>query len=114
MRTIPEKLRIELGRNPWYSRCCLTGWTRGMAKIEWHHNFEYAGRQVNEEWCILPLRKDIHDEEKRPDIQERLQWIMLSRAPDMAIRQYGLEEARRKAIKKFGKYDLYGRYWHGF
>ena len=114
MRLIPQALREKMDKDAWYSRCCLTGWTRKMAKIEWHHNFQYAGRQVNEEWCILPLRKDIHDEAKRPDIREKLDWIMLSRAPEEAVERYGLAEARKKAIKQFGHYDPYGRYWRGF
>lgn len=85
-----------------------------MAKIEWHHNFEYAGKQVNEEWCILPLRTDIHDNEKTKEVQELLQWIMLSRASEETIKQYGLEDQRSRAIKKFGRYKPWEKYWYGF
>jgi len=114
MRPIPTKLRKKLVANPWYSRCCLSGWTTDSAQIEWHHNFIYAGKQVNEEWCILPLRADIHANVHNQEIRELLRWIMLSRAPEEAIQRYGLADQRNTYLKRFGRYNLWEKYWYGF
>ena len=53
MRRIPTGLRNRMDAKPEYHRCMLTGMAH--EKIDWHHAFLYAGRQVNEEWCIIPL-----------------------------------------------------------
>lgn len=47
--------------NPFYKQCCITGKTSKDEKIELHHNLIFAGKQVNEEFAILPLAKSIHE-----------------------------------------------------
>lgn len=86
MRKIPTKLRQEMHEDPMYHRCIVTGMAH--EKIDWHHNLIYAGRQVNERWCILPLLHSIHEIEKRPHIKEILDWIMLNRATDEELQRY--------------------------
>lgn len=86
MNPIPLKLRKEMASDPFYSRCCITGRTAGIEKIDFHHNFIFAGRQVNEKWCILPLAASIHKEVHI--YKERLNWIMLNRATDDQLRKY--------------------------
>lgn len=49
---IPIKLRNQLRINPFYKRCCLTG---RIDKLDWHHAYIYKGRQIQEEWNILPV-----------------------------------------------------------
>jgi len=110
MRAIPTKLRNKLDQDPWYRRCCLTGRTRTQEKIEWHHNFIFAGQQVNEKWCILPMAESIHDREKEQEIKERLNWIMLNRANVETIEKYSKQEELKKLNEKFGAWDPYGRY----
>lgn len=112
MKKIPTKLRNEMDRDTFYSRCCLTG--RGIKtenrfneeRIEWHHNLIFAGSQVNEKWCILPVMKKLHDAEKRPHIKERLNWIMLNRATDEELERYSkltdYKHERDKLNNKFG------------
>ena len=98
MRKIPPKLREQMHNHPFYKRCCVTG--RGIRtenrfnpeRIEWHHNLIFAGKQVNEMWCILPVMKKIHDREKQPHIKEILNWIMLNRATDEELRRYSKVE----------------------
>ena len=104
MRAIPKKLKEEMARDPFYKRCCISGATN--EKIEFHHNLIYAGRQVNEKWCILPLAKSIHD--RIVEFKEKCDWIMLNRATDDDLRRYSkaidyLKE-RERLNKKYGIY----------
>lgn len=114
MRAIPQKLRRELESDSWYGRCCITGRIQTRERIEWHHNFIFAGRQVNEKWCILPLAASIHKIEKEIKIKERLDWIMLNRADDETIERYSkstnLSIVKATLNKKFGRWSPYGRY----
>ena len=104
MRKIPTKLREEMANDPTYSRCILTG--RADEKIDWHHNLIYAGRQVNEKWCILPLLHSVHEIEKMSIVKERLDWIMLNRATDEELKRYtksvDLKAKRDRLNKQFG------------
>ena len=54
MRPIPNKLRQEMEADPYYKRCAWHGRPHPGKKID-HHNLIFAGRQVNEKWCILPI-----------------------------------------------------------
>lgn len=110
MRPIPPKLKEDLVHDPWYKRCCITGKTATQGRIEWHHNFIFAGRQVNEKWCILPLLKRIHAREKEQTIGARLDWIMLNRANQEELKKYSLQENKKKLNEMFGDWDPYGRY----
>lgn len=86
---IPKALRDEMDADPFYHRCCLTGEREGpYNKIDWHHNFMWAGKRVNEKWCILPVSKDMHDMVHRPGIRDSLNRIMLNRADDATLRKY--------------------------
>lgn len=84
MRPIPPKLRKELEADPFYKRCCITGSI--SEKIDWHHNFIFAGKQVNEKWCILPLANSVH--EKIVYYKKKCDLIMLLRADDDTLRRY--------------------------
>lgn len=84
MRKIPPALREKMANDPYYKRCCVTGWTH--EKIEWHHNLIFAGKQVNEKWCILPLSKSIHDNIQK--YKEECDRIMLLRATEDDLRPY--------------------------
>jgi len=84
MRRIPKALRLELEKDPYYKKCCITGITTG--KIDWHHNLIFAGKQVNEKFCILPLAKSIHD--RITEYKEVCDWVMLNRATDAELERY--------------------------
>lgn len=104
MRPIPKKLKDDLAADPFYKRCCITGWV--LEKIEWHHNFIFAGRQVNEKWCILPLAESVHKNIVR--YKEKCNWIMLNRADEATLRKYSkstdLIFKRDSLNKKYGTY----------
>ena len=93
-----------MAQDPFYKRCCLTGSMN--VKIEWHHNLIFAGRQVNEKWCILPLWEKVHAQANKPEIKEKLDWIMLNRATDAELERYSkatnLKTKRDKLNKKYG------------
>jgi hypothetical protein len=104
MRKMPPALRAELEADPFYQRCCITGVLARYEKVDWHHNFIFAGRQVNEKWCILPLAKAAHDDIVR--YKEKCDWIMLNRASDETLKKYSKATnltARRDSLnKKYG------------
>ena len=86
MRKIPIWLIYEMQEDPFYKRCCMTGATN--VKIEWHHNLIFAGRQVNEKWCILPLSKEMHDMVHLPYNKSYCDWVMLNRATHEELKRY--------------------------
>jgi hypothetical protein len=86
MNNIPKKLKDEILSDPFYKRCCITGVLSTNEKVEWHHNFIYAGRQLQEKWCILPIAEKIHKNiDKYLDQCDR---IMLNRATDEQLKKY--------------------------
>jgi diadenosine tetraphosphatase ApaH/serine/threonine PP2A family protein phosphatase len=113
MRAISLKVKKQILADPFYERCCITGLSANEAKIDWHHNLKYAGKQVNEKWAILPLAshyqgKSFHQyhEGITPEVQERLDWIMLNRATEEELRKYSkcvdLVARRKKLNEKHG------------
>lgn len=90
--------------DPFYRTCCVSGVRGPFVKIDWHHNLIFAGRQVNEKWCILPLAQPIHD--RIVEYKEIVDWIMLNRATDEELRRYSkavdLISKRAKLNKKYG------------
>lgn len=102
MRKIPDELREDMANDPFYKSCCVANeYCRG--KIEWHHNLIYAGRQVNEKWCILPVCHWHHEHEKEKFIGDKLDYIMLGRVTDEVLSNYC------KAVNWLAiKHKLYG------
>ena len=106
MTPIPPKLRQEMADDPFYKQCCIMGKTN--EKINWHHNFQFAGRQLNEKWCILPLAESIHD--SITDYKDICDWIMLNRATEATLKKYSkavdLIRKREYLNKKFKLLNL--------
>lgn len=104
MRPVPAKLRKEIESDPFYKNCCITGMPATADKIDWHHNFIFAGRQVNEKWCILPICEGLHKRVKSDrNLRERLDWIMLNRATDEQLKKYSKATdliAKRERLNK--------------
>lgn len=102
MRPIPPKLREEMSEDPYYKSCCLQGACIG--RVEWHHNLIYAGRQVNEKFCILPLCEYHHRNIVK--IKEVVDHRMLNRATDDELRKYSKAvdyiALRERLNKKYG------------
>lgn len=113
MNKIPEKLREELQNDKFYDQCCLEGGGKKTEnifdpeRIEWHHNLIFANRQVQERFCILPIKKKFHDK-MVGEIKERCDWIMLCRATEDEIRRYSkainYQREKERLILKYGNY----------
>jgi len=79
-------MRAEMDADPFYHKCCITG---DRSKIEWHHVWIYAGKQINEKWAILPVSKYIHDlVDKNASVRRHLQKISLNRAEPADLAKY--------------------------
>lgn len=105
MNNIPPKLKAEMAADPYYKKCCISGRLATNTKIEWHHNLIFAGKQVQEKWCILPLAEDIHREIVK--YKEKCNWIMLNRSTDADLERYSkainYKLLREKLNQKYGK-----------
>jgi len=97
MNNIPLKLKKELSADLFYQRCCITGQTN----IKWHHAFTFAGRQVQEKWCILPIAKEIHDNIEQ--YKEKCDWLILNRADDETLKKYSKSEDLIKKRERLNK-----------
>lgn len=95
MNKIPDRLKAKLRSDPFYARCCVTGRQRGEVKIEWHHNLIFAGRQVQEQFAILPVAQEIHSIAGHKAMKERLDWIMWNRATERQIDKYSKAQDKR-------------------
>lgn len=49
-------------------------------RIEWHHVWIYAGRQINEKWAILPLCGFHHSRAEVESYKSKICALSLSRA----------------------------------
>ena len=103
MRTIPLKLRNELSIDPFYKRCCIS---RSQESITFHHNLIFAGSQVNEKFCILPLSKEVHDNIKK--YKEKCDWIMWNRASSEQIKKYSRGTDYQRVLNNLN--EKYGTY----
>ena len=86
MRKIPEKLRNEIANDPFMKKCCITG----SRDVSWEHCWIYAGKQINEKWAIVPLRRDLNTSHPPKDIKEKCQLISLQRATKNDLLNLGL------------------------
>lgn len=109
MRAIPEELKLKMSADVYYEKCCLLD-NNCLGRIEWHHNLIFGGKQVNEEFCILPICHWHHEREKLPEFKEKLNWIMWSRAVYLEVDKFSkavnYHYEKEKLIKKNGIYSI--------
>jgi hypothetical protein len=77
-------MRKRLAKDPFMQQCCICG----ASNPQWHHNFEYARKAVNEDWCILPLCPKHHEHVRQIGYRRLLDWAMLSRASHEDLDKY--------------------------
>lgn len=111
MNNMPKSLRKECAEDPFYQRCCITGelGKRGD-RIEWHHALIYAGRQYQAKFAILPVKQSIHKMASKPEIKERMDWVMVNRATDIELRQ--ISKAKNYVLYRDFLNAKFGRYPH--
>jgi hypothetical protein len=95
MRPIPEQLKEEIQNDKYYKKCCLCP----VRQVQWHHNLIFAGRQVNEKECILPICEVCHNKARNTEIREQLDLIMLTRMSPEQMQKYS------KAVDLFQRYN---------
>ena len=105
MRKIPDEVLEEIMKDWFYKKCCVAD-EKCSGRIEWHHNLIYAGKQVNEKWCILPICHYHHEHEKDKELGGILDYIMLCRATNEELEKYSKAinyiELRERLKLKFG------------
>lgn len=109
MRRIPSELRIEMDSDPYYWKCALEPFTDNhVGEVEWHHSLIWGGRQINERWAIIPLCKLCHRRINKPNNNEFVEWITLSRATPNRLSElskaYDYCRRREYLIKTYGIY----------
>lgn len=113
MRPIPEKHKIIIDSDPYFERCCLTGYHKSQVKIDIHHAWDYAGRQINELWAYMPIWNRKHNYNGDPDAvhrsqetKEYVQYLSLLRATPEDLAKYpkkNWQQIRIYLEKKYGK-----------
>ena len=90
MRPIPPEMRTEMQQDEFYTVCCVSGKPgTNEDPLEWHHVWTYAGKQINEKWAIVPLKKSKHDEfDSNGSLRCKVRSISLKRATDEDLRKY--------------------------
>ena len=86
IKPIPKKIRDELSEDPFMKRCCLSGDGGCHGRIQWHHHLKFAGKRVNEKWCLLPVCELHHRLEAK--YKNELDKIMVSRATEEELLPY--------------------------
>lgn len=91
MRAIPKKLRDDMANDPFYKYCCVGVLcdTPCEGRIQFHHVWDYARRQINEKWAILPACEHHHDQVKRNrKVKENFERVSLKLAKDWELEKY--------------------------
>lgn len=89
-------MREIMANDPFYKKCCLSKVSECEGVIQWHHNLIYAGRQVNEVFCILPLCEKHHRDANVKKVKDLLNLIMLARATDEQMEKYSSAVSYKK------------------
>ena len=93
MRPILPKLRSQLDALPRMHKCELAPmqrlYGRCSGRIQWHHVWIYAGRQINELWAIVGACEGHHEEVKKDAaIRQYFESASLSYATDADLAEY--------------------------
>ncbi len=88
MNHIPKPLNDEINADSFYLKCCLARFGGCGGRIERHHAFIYAQRQVQAKFCILPACHEHHEIARRKDIKEKFDWVWLNRATPEEIQLF--------------------------
>ena len=84
MRPISPKLIKEILNDPFYGKCCITG----SYSVSFEHCWTYGGKQINEKWAIVPLRRDLNTSHPPKEVKERCRLISLNRATEEDLAKY--------------------------
>lgn len=85
MRKLSQETKDRINTDPFYKKCCVCG----SPYVQQHHNLIYAGRQVDDAECILPLCEKHHEMTRNSEFKEGLDRIMFSRMKTSQFNKYG-------------------------
>ena len=77
-------MRKEIAEDEFMKKCCITG----DYQVSWEHCWLYAGKQINEKWAIVPLRRDLNTSHPPKEVKERCQLISINRATKKDLAKY--------------------------
>lgn len=87
MRPIDPKNRKKMAADKFYKQCCLKD-EHCHGRIEWHHVWIYAGKQIDEIWAIVPVCYYHHQKAGVGEVKDKLELVSLGRASDEDLKRY--------------------------
>jgi hypothetical protein len=84
MRPISPRVKKILLADKFMETCCYTG----SKEVSWEHCWIYAGRQIDEAWAIVGLRRDLNTSSMPKKIKEYCQWVSINRATEDDFKKY--------------------------
>lgn len=87
MSKISKHIRDKLANDKFMRRCILAeSRDQCRGKVEWHHVWKYAGKQIQEVFAIIPLCTRHHEYEYR--FRDLIKGVSLSRATPQELLRY--------------------------
>jgi hypothetical protein len=115
MRRIPDNVRRQLANDPFMWACIHQQFKLGPCecdgRIEWHHPFIYAGKQIVDAWATVPLCSYHHREALNSDFAR---YVALLRATDDDLAQYprtNWAHMKRRLQTIYGEYTIERAEW---
>lgn len=99
MRPIPPKMRKQIALDPFMKKCIYDHIGRGnecRGRIEWEHTHNYAGKQINEPWAIVPCCTYHHRGAGLDKDFNRYMAIMRADIEDLQVRMPRQDWAQQK------------------
>lgn len=94
MNNVPNKLRKKWQEEDWRGeirKCLRSDEGDCQGRITMEHAIMYAGKQVQEEWAILPIcefHHGVNNFQDRGNLNKQKHvWIALNRAPEERLRE---------------------------
>ena len=102
-----SSLKEKLGLDPKMKICAICK----ASPVQWHHVWIYAGKQIQEEWAILPACLKHHNEATphkngyKPEIREKFEYLSLFYGLELAQRDYPKTDWQQKFDYLESKYE---------
>lgn len=106
MNPLSQEIKKTLVDDPFMEKCIICY----SPRVEWHHVFTYAGKQIDEVWNIVPMCKKHHDNATPHknnyllEIREMAEMKALERMQIEDIAKYPKKEWTRLATYLNNKY----------
>jgi hypothetical protein len=88
-------LPLEILKDSFMRQCCYPE----CGKLpQWHHVFDFAYKQIQDPWNIVPACKFHHEQATRHnvnykrDVEDYFKWVALSRATEEELKKYSKVE----------------------